>query len=146
MGKAVSAMSRSHIPSYANSSGRASEDSRLGFRTKIVATRLTPAELAEVESAAEQAGQALAEWLRETALSAARQRPANPVELLLAEVWAMRYALLNLFHAGAQAATEGRQMLPDSVIKIRDQADARKLQQARELLEDFIAPKAKHGE
>jgi hypothetical protein len=125
---------------------RASEHSRPGFHTKTVATRLTPAELTEVESAAEQAGQALAEWLRETALFAARQRCADPVELLLAEVWAMRYVLLNLFHAGAQAATEGRQMLPDSIIKIRDQADARKLQQARQLLEDFIARGAKHGE
>src|SRR5208282_3204193 len=90
--------------------------------------------------AAEGAGQALSEWLRENALRAARQRPADPVELLLAELWALRYALLNLFHAGAQAASEGRQMLPDSILKIRDQADARNLQQARKLLEDFLAP------
>ena len=138
-------MSTSHVPSYANSSARASEDSRRGFRTKTVATRLTLAELAEVESAAEQAGKALSEWLRETALSAARLRPGDPVELLLAEVWAIRYVLLNLFQAGAQAATEGRQLLPDSVLKIRDQADARKLQQARKLLEDFIAAEAKRG-
>ena len=51
----------------------------------------------------------------------------------------MRYALLNLFHAGAQAAAEGRQMLPESILKIRDEADARKLQQARKLLSDFLA-------
>jgi hypothetical protein len=139
-------MSRSQVPAYPNSTARPSEDIRPGFRIKTVATRLTPAELAEVESAAEQAGQALSEWLRETALSAARQRPADPVELLVAEVWAIRYALLNLFHAGAEAATEGKQMLPDSVIKIRDQADARKLEQARKLLEDFMAREAKHGE
>jgi Mobilization protein NikA len=138
-------MSRCQVPSYPNSTARPSEDIRPSFRTKTVATRLTPAELAEVESAAEQAAQALSEWLRETALSAARQRPADPVELLLAEVWAIRYALLNLFHAGAEAATEGKQMLPDSVIKIRDQADARKLEQARKLLEDFMAREAKHG-
>jgi hypothetical protein len=31
-------------------------------------------------------------------------------------------------------------MLPDSILKIRDEADARKLQQARKLLDDFIAP------
>jgi hypothetical protein len=139
-------MSVSDVHSYPNSKARASEGSRPGYRTKTVATRLTPAELAEVESAAEQAGQALSEWLRETALSASRQRPADPVELLLAEIWAIRYVLLNLFHAGAQAATEGRQMPPDSVLKIRDHADARKLQQAHKLLEDFLAPEAKHGE
>jgi len=60
-------------------------------------------------------------------------------ELVLAEVWALRYALLNLFHAASQAASEGRQLSPDSVLKIRDQADARKLQQARKLLDDFFA-------
>ena len=116
------------------------EEAKAGFRTKTAATRLTPDELSEIETAAEGAGQALSEWLRATALRAARQRPADPVELLLAEVWALRYALLNLFHSGAQAASEGRQMLPDSILKIRDEADARKLQQARKLLDDFLAP------
>jgi hypothetical protein len=55
----------------------------------------------------------------------------------------VRYALLNLFHAAAEAAAEGRQLLPDSVLNIRDQADARKLQQARKLLDDFFAREAK---
>jgi hypothetical protein len=31
-------------------------------------------------------------------------------------------------------------MLPDSILKIRDESDARKLQQARKLLADFLAP------
>src|SRR5713101_2894729 len=116
------------------------EEAKPGFRTKTAAMRLTPEELGEIEAAAESAGQALSEWLRGTALCAARQRPADPAELVLAEVWAVRYALLNLFHAAAQAASEGRQLLPDSILKIRDQADARKLQQARKLLEDFSDP------
>ena len=120
-------------------------DVRPSFRTKTVATRLTPDELAEIESAAESAGQVLSEWLRSTALSAARRRPADPIELLLAEVWALRYAVLNLFHAGAQAASEGKQMLPDSIVKIRDQADARKLQQARKLLQDFLGQNGREG-
>ena len=119
------------------------EEAKPNFRTKTAATRLTPEELVEIESAAEDAGKALSEWLRETALRAARQRPADPAELVLAEVWALRYALLNLFHAAAQAASEGRQLLPDSILKIRDQADARKLQQARKLLEDFSASEGK---
>ena len=116
------------------------EEAKPRFRTKTVATRLTPAELAEIEATAEGAGQALSEWLRAAALQTARKRPADPAELVLAEVWALRYALLNLFHSGAQAASEGRQMLPDSVLKIRDEADARKLQQARKLLDDFLVP------
>jgi hypothetical protein len=115
------------------------EEPKPGFRTKTAATRLTPEELAELEAAAESEGQALSEWLRGIALCAARQRPADPAELVLAEVWALRYALLNLFHAAFQSASEGRQLSPDSVLKIRDQADARKLQQARKLLDDFFA-------
>ena len=115
------------------------EEAKPGFRTKTAATRLTPDELAEIEAAAESAGQALSEWLRGTALCAARLRPADPAELVLAEVWAVRYTLLNLFHAASQAASEGSQLSPDSVLAIRDQADARKIQQARKLLDDFFA-------
>ncbi|HWO30091.1 MAG TPA: hypothetical protein VNO32_14960 [Candidatus Acidoferrum sp.] len=119
------------------------EEAKPGFRTKTAATRLTPEELGELEAAAESAGQALSEWLRGAALCAARQRPVDPAELVLAEVWAVRYALLNLFHAAAEAAAEGRQLLPDSVLKIRDQADARKLHQARKLLEEFFTREGK---
>ena len=74
----------------------------------------------------------------------ARQRPADPTELLLAELMATRYALLNLFHASALASSEGRQLLPDSVLKIRDQADAQKGQKARKLLQDFLAGEGKN--
>jgi len=143
--KAVFPMSSPPIQANPQCSVPFGEEAKPRFRTKTVATRLTPAELAEIESAAEGAGQALSEWLRETALRAARQRRADPAELLLAEVWAVRYALLNLFHAAAQSASEGRQMLPDSILKIRDQADARKLQQARKLLEDFLAAEGKES-
>ncbi|MGO9345721.1 MAG: hypothetical protein ACLPZJ_04935, partial [Terriglobales bacterium] len=38
---------------------------------------------------------------------------------------------------------EGRQLLPDSVLKIRDQGDARKLDQARKLLDEFFAREGK---
>ena len=138
--KAVSPRSIRPFQTAPQSSLPFGEETKPGFRTKTAATRLTPEELSDIETAAESAGQALSEWLRATALHAARKRPADPAELVLAEVWAVRYALLNLFHAGAQAASEGRQMLPDSILKIRDEADARKLQQARKLLDDFIAP------
>src|SRR6202034_2005630 len=97
-----------------------------GLRAKTVATRLSPEELQEVEAAAERAGRSLAEWLREVVLRSARDQPAAPIELLLAELMATRYALLNLFHATALAEAEGKQLLPDSVLKIRDQADAQR--------------------
>lgn len=121
------------------------DQSKPGFRTKTISTRLPPHELAEVETAAERAGQPLSEWLRETALTAARQRPSDPFELLLAEVWAIRNSLLSLFHAGAVATARGERLLPESVLKIRDQGDARKLEQARKMLADFLNQNTKEG-
>ena len=132
-------MSTPELPFPTRSEVPRRDEIRPGFRTKTVATRLTPGELAEVEATAESTGQSLAEWLRETALQAARQRPADPIELLLAEVWALRYTLLNLFHSNAKAAAEGIPLLPDSIARIRDQADAVKIQKAHKILADFLA-------
>ena len=112
------------------------DESKPGLRTKTISMRLTPDEIAEVESAAERVGKQPSEWLRETALTAARERPSDPIELLLAEVWATRNALLNLFHAGAQATAEGKPLLPESVLTIRDRTDAKKLEQACKMLAD----------
>ena len=97
----------------------ATTGARTILRAKTVATRLSTEELEEVESAAKRSGKSLAEWLRDTALVEARQRPADPVEVVLAEICATRYMLLNLFHATAQAASEGKQLLPETVLKIR---------------------------
>jgi hypothetical protein len=121
------------------SSAVESAQEKPGFRTKTIATRITPEELREVEAAAEKNGKTLAVWLRELALNAARERPADPTELMLAELSALRYMLLNLFHASASAQTEGKYLLPESVVKIRDKAEARKLADARKLLTDFRA-------
>ena len=132
-------MSIPELPFAIRSEAPRRDEARPGFRTKTIATRLTPDELAEVEASAESVGQSLAEWLRETALRGARQRPADPIELLLAEVWALRYTLLNLFHSNAKATSEGTQLLPDSIVKIRDQADAAKFQKAHKILADFLA-------
>lgn len=130
----------------ANSLSQADEN-KAGFRTKTVAMRLTPGDVAEIESAAQRAQEPLAEWVRETTLTAARERPSDPVELVLAELLAVRHALLSLFHAGAQATVQGQPMLPESVLKIRDQGDARKLEQARRMLADFLVQQGqKDGE
>jgi hypothetical protein len=123
----------------APSSAAPDAQEKTGFRTKTIATRITPEELREVEAAAEKSGKTLAVWLRELALNAARERPADPTELMLAELSALRYMLLNLFHASASAQTEGKYLLPESVVKIRDKAEARKLADARKLLTDFLA-------
>jgi hypothetical protein len=121
------------------------DESKPGFRTKTISTRLPPDELAEVEAAAERTGQPLSEWLRETALRAARVRPADPMELLLAEIWAVRHTMLSLFHAGAVATAKSERLLPESVLKIRDQGDAKKLEQARKTLAEFLGQQTKVG-
>ena len=114
----------------------ATTGARTILRAKTVATRLSTEELEEVESAAKRSGKSLAEWLRDTALAEARQRPADPVEVVLAEVCATRFMLANLFHATAQAASEGKQLLPETVLKLRETADAQKVTKARKLLHD----------
>jgi hypothetical protein len=122
-----------------------SDESKPSFRTKTISMRLTPAEVAELESAAQLASKQPSEWLREAALTAARERPCDPMELLLAEVWAVRHTLLSLFHAGAQATAEGRPLLPESVLRIRDRADAKKFEQARQMLADFLGARSEEG-
>ena len=114
-------MSSPRVQANPQSSLPFGEEAKPGFRTKTAATRLTPEELGELEAAAESAGQALSEWLRGTALCAARQRPADPAELVLAEVWAVRYALLNLFHAAArpQRKADNCRLIPSSKFATR---------------------------
>jgi uncharacterized protein (DUF1778 family) len=121
-------------------------EARSALRTKTVATRLTPEELAEVEEAAERDGKTLAEWVREQALKSARQIPADPMELMLSEVAALRYMLLTLFHSTAQARREGVELLPETVLQIRDSADRRKLQTARKMLDDFVSQNGAGGQ
>ena len=91
-------------------------------------------------------GKTLAEWMREQALKSARQVPADPMELVLSEVAALRYMLLTLFHSTAQARREGAELLPETVLQIRDAADRRKLQTARKMLDDFMNQNAAGGQ
>jgi hypothetical protein len=126
----------------------ATTGARTILRAKTVATRLSIEELEEVETAAKRSGKSLAEWLRDTALVEARQRPVDPVEVILAEVCATRYMLLNLFHATAQAASEGKQLLSETVLKIRETADAQKSAKAKKLLHEpsvSATPEPKNG-
>ena len=99
------------------------------YRAKSIATRLTEAEFAEVESAAAKAGKKLAEWLRDVALTEARAAQELTDSILLAEIMGMRSLMLNLF----AKASEG----PISVEELRKMsahADSIKEQKAREFL------------
>lgn len=137
--KAASPMDTPRTPSPAPASAPPGDEAKAGFRTKTISTRITAEELREVEAAAERDGKSLSEWFRELALKTARQRPADPAELLLAEVWALRYALLHLFHSGAEAAEKEERLPAEAILEIRDEADALKFREARKMLEKFLA-------
>src|SRR5258708_37844789 len=93
------------------------------YRTKSIATRLTEAEFAEVETAATSAGQKVSEWLRYAALAQARSTPEQDTgPILLAEILGMRALMLNLF----AKASEGP-LRKEDLRKISEYADAVKL-------------------
>jgi hypothetical protein len=100
------------------------------FRTKSIATRLTEAEFAEVESAAAGAGQKVAEWLRDAALAQARATQEGDTDpILLAEILGVRALMLNLF----SKASEGP-LSAEDLRKISAYAEAVKEQKAEEVL------------
>ena len=71
-------------------------------RSRSIATRLTEAELGEVETAASDAGKKVAEWLRDAALTHARAGQEKTDPILLAEIVGMRSLMLNLFTRASQ--------------------------------------------
>ena len=103
-------------------------------RTKSIATRLTEAELAEVEAAASQAGKKVAEWLRDTALSAVRVPQEVPTDaVLLAEIIGIRSLMVNLFAQASKGplTTEDIQKMRTYADSIKDQKAAENLSQRR---------------
>lgn len=99
-------------------------------RAKSIATRLTEAELGEIEAAASKAGKKVSEWLRDTALASVRspqQEQTDPV--LLAEIIGMRDLMLNLFAQASKGPLSTEDMR-----KMSAYADSIKEQKARELL------------
>jgi hypothetical protein len=106
--------------------GSANETSR----AKSIATRLTDAELGEVEAAAAIAGKKVAEWLRDAALTHARagqEEQTDPV--LLAEIMGMRNLMLNLFAKASQGP-----LSVEDVPKMSAYSDSIKEQKAEEFL------------
>lgn len=137
-------LSITHSAPLASSQPLPNPDNRNPLRAKTLGTRLTPGELAEVEAAAKANGKSPSEWLRDIALRAARPSP-DVNELLLSEIAATRYLVLNLFDASAKAAQRNENMPPEDVLRIREVADSRKRATARKLLEEFMAPPAGTG-
>ena len=100
------------------------------YRTKSIATRLTEAEFAEVESAAVKAGQKVSEWLRYAALSQVRADEDKLTDrILLAEIVGMRALMLNLFAKASQGP-----LSKEDLRKISEYADGVKQRKAEEVL------------
>lgn len=100
------------------------------YRTKSIATRLTEAEFAAVESAAVSAGQKVSEWLRDAALAQAHQeREGQTDPILLAEILGVRALVLNLF----AKASEGP-LSREDLRKISEYAEAIKDRKVEETL------------
>jgi hypothetical protein len=101
------------------------------YRTNSIGTRLSEAELSEVESAAASAGKKVAEWLRDAALAQARSSghtdKTDPI--LLAELMAIRTLILNLFAAASKGP-----LTDESLRKMLAYADSVKQQKADEFL------------
>ena len=99
-------------------------------RTKSIATRLTDAEFAEIESAAASAGKKVAEWLREAALAQARTAGEEKTDtVLLAELLALRSMVVNLLAIASKGP-----LSDETLRKISAYADSIKDQKAEELL------------
>jgi len=99
-------------------------------RVKSIATRLTEAELGEIEAAAFKAGKKVSEWLRDTALASVRASQQEQTDsVLLAEIIGMRDLMLNLF---AQASKGP--LSTEDMHKISAYADSIKEQKARQIL------------
>jgi len=99
-------------------------------RVKSVATRLTEAELGEIEAAAFNAGKKVSEWLRDTALASVRAPKEEPTDsVLLAEIIGMRDLMLNLFAQASKGPLSTEDMR-----KMSAYADSIKEQKAREFL------------
>jgi hypothetical protein len=99
-------------------------------RVKSIATRVSEAELNEIEAAASKAGKKLSEWLRDTALAHVRASQEEQTDtLLLAEMMGMRDLMLNLF---AQASKGP--LSTEDIRKMSAYADSIKERKAQEFL------------
>lgn len=100
------------------------------YRVKSIATRLTEAELGEIEAAATRAGKKVSEWLRDTALAHVRAPQEERTDAdLLAEIMGMRFLMLNLFAKASQGPLSA-----EDLRKMSAHADSIKEQKAREFL------------
>ncbi|MGC2108436.1 MAG: hypothetical protein WA655_02900 [Candidatus Korobacteraceae bacterium] len=107
------------------------------LRTKSIGTKVSEEEYAQLEAAARTRGLTLGEWCREVMLANANGQPPKAqvgvaeVQALMAELVALRTILLNLHFRMAK----GEPITAEAMQEIIDRADAGKVRNARERLE-----------
>ncbi len=112
------------------------------LRTKTVGTKLSEPEYAQLEAAARERGLTLSEWCRQVLLASVNGQgskaagavpdPGNGTsQALMAELVALRTILLNLHFRIAK----GEPITAEAMQEIIDRADAGKVRNARERLE-----------
>ncbi len=123
-------MSNLRIPASLESTSPSIEP-KLSTALKTVATRLPPAEVKAVESAAQAAGQTCSEWMREALLlhlkRPARKKKPSPDPIILAELMGLRSLVQNLIAAASDLPEE-------TVQRIVKHADTIKEGKAEEIL------------
>ena len=122
---------------------KSSHHSDPAIHRESIATRLSPAEMAEVANDAKRLGITRSAWLRQVVQqSLAQPSPSSAtpvVSILLAELLALRQIVGDLF---ANAAVG----LPAStVVQIMQNADAKKKSRAEALLRTLCDPEPSHG-
>jgi mobilization protein NikA len=106
------------------------------LRTKTLSTKVSEAELAQLEAAASERGLTLSEWFRETLLASVNGQeskasdPGGTGHAVMAEVMALRAILLNVMFKLAN----GQPLNAEEMQRLIDRADSDKLGKARERL------------
>jgi mobilization protein NikA len=110
---------------------------RPSLRTKSIGTKVTQAEYATLERAAQERGKTLSEWCREIILAsvdgpASKDQPhlAGDGQAVMAEVVALRTILLNVLFKQAN----GESITAEQMQKLIERADADKVKKATERL------------
>ncbi len=110
---------------------------RPSLRTKSIGTKVTEAEYATLERAAQEGGKTLSEWCREIMLAsvdgaASKGQPhqAGDAQAVMAEVVALRTILLNVLFKQAN----GESITAEQMQKLIERADADKVKKATERL------------
>ena len=102
-------------------------------RNRTASTKLTESEYADVERFAEERGQWLSEWVRDTLLAAIRAEQSAPQAVLFAEMQALRLLLVNTL----EPLLRGEKMSPEQFKAMLQYVKANKRKAALDILASY---------